>query len=172
VDAVAVYEQGLRMLQHHDYAKASELMRHVIATFPEERELVERARLYVTLCDRQLKPLTSVPQNTTERIYAATLALNAGDADEAVGHLARALADEPSNDKALYMLATAHAQRAETEDAIRYLQQAIEANPENRSLARFDPDLHALRSDETVTALLEAPSVARDGEQRRSIRRR
>jgi predicted Zn-dependent protease len=153
-DAVAVYEQALRTLQEHDYAKAAELLRQVIAGFPQERELLERSRLYLGLCERHLQPSTAEPGNTQERVYAATLALNAGAPDRAIGYLKRVVSDEPSNDQALYMLAVAHAERREPALAITYLEQAIEANPENRSLARVDPDLDPLRREEGLDALL------------------
>ena len=153
---MALYEQGVRMLQHHNYAKAAELLAHIATAYPDERELVERARLYLGLCQRHLKPLTAEPENTLQRLYAATLALNAGDGARAIGYLDRVLADEPDNDQALYMLAVAHSEQGDSGLAIRYLQQAIAANAENRSLARFDPDLESLRAHDAVLALLDA----------------
>jgi tetratricopeptide (TPR) repeat protein len=158
-EAVAIYEQALRTLQQHNYPKAAELLRHVINGFPQERELLERSRLYLGLCERHLQPSTAEPGNTQERVYAATLALNAGAPDKAIGYLKRVVSDEPSNDQALYMLAVAHAERREPALAIPYLEQAIEANPENRSLARVDPDLEVLRRDDRVKALLEGSST-------------
>jgi len=143
-----------------------------VNTFPEERELIERSRVYLTLCERQLKPLTAEPQNTAERLYAATIALNNGRVDDAVTHLERILQEDGNHDQALYMLAVTHAQRDAIADAIRYLQQAIEANPENRALARMDPDLDDLRDDDAVSALLDAPSVTRATDPRRHPRRR
>jgi len=119
-----------------------------------------------------LQPLTAEPQNTGERLYAATLALNAGDVDAAVRHLVHILEHEPAHDQALYMLAVSYAQRDQTADAIRYLQQAIEANPENRALARMDPDLDDLRDDDAVSALLESPPAMRAADQKRPARRR
>ncbi len=41
-EAVAVYEQGLEALQHHDYSRASQLFESVLAQFPDEKELLER----------------------------------------------------------------------------------------------------------------------------------
>jgi outer membrane protein assembly factor BamD (BamD/ComL family) len=120
VEAVAVYEQAVRMLQQHNYAKAADLLHHVTTGFPEERELIERSRMYLSLCERQLRPLTAEPQNTAERLYGATIALNAGKVDDAVGHLERILQAEPSHDQALYMLAVAYAERDQVPDAIRY----------------------------------------------------
>jgi outer membrane protein assembly factor BamD (BamD/ComL family) len=172
VDAVTLYEQAIRTLQQHNFAKAADLLSRMVAGFPDERELIERSRMYLTLCERQLRPLTAEPQNTAERLYAATLAVNAGKPEEAVRHLERILKDEPAHDQALYMLAVSHAQRDEVADAIRYLQQAIEANPENRALARLDPDLDDLRDDDAVSELLESPLAMRAADPKRSARRK
>lgn len=172
-EAVAIYEQAMRTLQQHKYAKAADLLRHVLTSYPDERELLERVRLYLTLCERQLTPTAAAePQNTQERLYAATLALNGGELARAVDYLDHVLRDEPANDQALYMMAVAHAERGEPGVAIPYLQQAIESNPENRALARLDPDLEALRDEDALAALLEAPPVARSSAQRRATRRR
>jgi tetratricopeptide (TPR) repeat protein len=107
-----------------------------------------------------------------ERIYAATLALNAGDIDRAIDYLDGVLREDPANDQALYMLATAHAQRGNVEVAIPYLEQAIASNPDNRVLARFDPDLAGLRAEDTIAALLESPLLHTDGDRKRSVRTR
>src|SRR6478609_8237287 len=50
VDAVAAYEKGLEALQRHDYNKALQLFEGVLTSFPEERELHERVRLYLYFC--------------------------------------------------------------------------------------------------------------------------
>jgi tetratricopeptide (TPR) repeat protein len=157
LEAVAVYEQGIRLIQQHDFARAADLFNRVVAAFPEERELCERGRLYLTLCDRQLRPALDEPQSLSERIYAATLALNAGDTGRAIDYLESVHQADPANDQALYMLASAHAQRGNVQVAIPYLQQAIESNPDNRVLARSDPDLAGLRAEDTIAALLESP---------------
>jgi tetratricopeptide (TPR) repeat protein len=172
VEAIGLYEQAVRTLQQHNFAKAADLLHHMMATFPEERELIERSRVYLALCERQLKPLTAEPQNTGERLYAATIALNDGRLEDAVRHLERILQDDVNHDQALYMLAVSYAQRDAIPDAIRYLQQAIEANPENRALARVDPDLDDLRDDDAASVLLDAPSVTRTIDSRRPLRRR
>lgn len=144
----------MRLLQQHNFSKAAELFGHLTTVYPVERDLVERARLYLAVCFRHITPLVSDPTDNRERLYAATLALNAGDLDGATRYLDRIRLDEPVNDRALYMLAVVHAERRHLELAIRYLSQAIEANPENRSLARVDPDLDALRGTPGLSALL------------------
>ena len=161
IEAVALYERGLEAVQRHDYRGAIELLEAVLRQYPEERELHERVRLYLNICQRQAAPRESVPQTVEERLYASTLAINGGRYDEAISHLRLVRDEDPDNDHALYMLAVAHAQRGEHAEAIAHLERAIALNPENRALARRDPDLEALRHDESFRATLDAaPSGA------------
>jgi tetratricopeptide (TPR) repeat protein len=162
VEAVAVYERGLDALQRHDYASATSLLESVLRQFPEEKELLERVRLYLNVCQRQAaRPQPAKPQTIDERLFASTLAINGGRYDEAISHLHLVRDEDPDNDHALYMLAVAHAQRGEHAEAIAHLERAIAVNPENRGLARNDPDLEPLRGDDTFRAVLEAPPSPR-----------
>jgi len=156
-EAVALYERGLETLQRHAYQEAAELFESVLRQYPEEKELHERVRLYLNICQRQAAPRVAAPQTIDERLYAATLAINGGQYDQAIGHLRLVRDEDPDNDHALYMLAVAHAQRNEPAEAVAHLERAIALNPENRALARTDPDLEPLRGDEAFRAALEAP---------------
>jgi tetratricopeptide (TPR) repeat protein len=160
IEAVALYERGLDAIQRHDYRAATELLEGVLRQYPEERELHERVRLYLNICQRQATSREATPQTVEERLYASTLAINGGKYDEAIAHLRLVRDEDPDNDHALYMLAVAHAQRGEHTEAIAHLERAIALNPENRALARRDPDLEALRQDESFRATLETVSPA------------
>lgn len=172
-EAVARYEHGMRALQAHDYKNAAAAFRSVLTEYPEEKELNDRVRLYLALCDRHL--LTAPEPNTQdERLYAATLALNAGDADTAVRHLSTMLTLDPEHDGALYMLGVIHALKDDPATALAYLRRAIERNPDNRALALQDGDLERLMQDESIRAALEAaggrPTDTRTQPRARSIR--
>jgi tetratricopeptide (TPR) repeat protein len=160
-EAVAVYERGLEALQRHAYAEAANLLEAVLRQYPEEKELNERVRLYLNICQRQATQRETAPQSIDERLYAATLAINGGQYDQAIAHLRLVRDEDPDNDHALYMLAVAHAQRQEPAEAVAHLERAIALNPENRALARTDPDLEPLREDDAFRATLETPSIAR-----------
>src|SRR5438105_4864526 len=160
-DAVAVYERGVEALQRHDYNLATDLLESVLRQYPEEKELHERVRLYLNICQRHATPREAAPQTIDERLFAATLAINGGQHDLAIAHLRLVRDEDPDNDHALYMLAVAHAQRGEPAEAVAHLERAIALNPENRALARNDADLEPLRDDEAFRAALEAPAVPR-----------
>jgi tetratricopeptide (TPR) repeat protein len=156
-EAVALYERGLEALQRHAYAEAAGTFESVLRQYPEEKELHERVRLYLNICERQAARQEPAPQTIDERLFAATLAINGGQYDQAIAHLRLVRDEDPDNDHALYMLAVAHAQRDEPAEAVAHLERAIALNPENRGLARTDPDLDPLRDDDAFRAALEAP---------------
>jgi tetratricopeptide (TPR) repeat protein len=166
IEAVAIYERGLEALQRHAYAEAARLLESVLKLYPEEKELHERVRLYLNICERQATQREAAPQTIDERLYAATLAINGGQYDQAIAHLRLVRDEDPDNDHALYMLAVAHAQRDEHAEAVAHLERAIALNHENRALARNDPDLEPLRDDEAFRAALEAPPLPRPAPRR------
>jgi tetratricopeptide (TPR) repeat protein len=171
VEAVALYERGLEALQRHDFGGASALFESVLRQYPEEKELHERVRLYLNICERQATPKEAAPQTQEERLYAATLAINGGRYDQALANLRLVRDEDPDNDHALYMLAVAHAQRGEPAEAIAHLERAIALNPENRALAKSDPDLEPLRGDDAFRTALDTPAAPR-ADRRRPIRSR
>jgi tetratricopeptide (TPR) repeat protein len=161
IEAVALYERGLETLQRHQFAEAATYFESVLRQYPEEKELHERVRLYLNICERQAAPRESTPQTQQERLYAATLAINGGRYDQAIFNLRLVRDEDPDNDHALYMLAVAHAQRGEPAEAIAHLERAIALNPENRALAKSDPDLEPLRGDEAFRNALDTPPTPR-----------
>ena len=166
-EAVAVYERALEALQKHDYQSAVDQLNSVLRLFPEEKELHERVRLYLNICERHQAPQEAAPVTVQERLYAATLAINGERYDEALMHLRLVRDEDPDNDHALYMLAVAHAQRQEPAEAIAHLERAVSLNPENRSIARTDPDLDPLREDDAFRMALETGSLPQSAERRK-----
>lgn len=159
-EAIALYESGVRGLQRHDYEAAATAFRSVLERYPEERELHERARLYLRVCERETARRPATPQTAQERVYAATVALNAGDHSTAMEHLRRALEESSDNDHAHYIMAVALASQGDVDRSLEHLRQAVTLNPENRALARQDPDLDNVRDHEIFRELVDSPAAA------------
>lgn len=157
-DAVSAYERGIAALQRRDYQAAANAFRDLMARFPEERELQERAQVYLRVCERELAA-AAAPRTTEERIVAATVALNSGDHARTLGLLDEVLRDDPKSDLAEYMAAVVLCAKGEPEAALGRLQRAIELNPENRTLARQDNDLETLHGLEGYKHLVEIPAT-------------
>jgi tetratricopeptide (TPR) repeat protein len=156
-EAVAIYERGVQALQRHDFQAAAGFFRTVLERYPDERELLERARLYLRVCERETSRLPSAPKTPAERVYAATVALNSGDHSGALDHLQRALGEDPESDHAHYIMSVALGMRGRADEALDHLRRAIGLNPENRGLARQDPDLESIRGHDGFRSALDTP---------------
>ena len=156
-EAVAIYERGVQALQRHDFQGAAGFFRTVLDRYPDERELLERARLYLRVCERETERQQPALKSPAERVYAATVALNSGDHNGALDHLQRALSEDPESDHAHYIMAVALGMRQRANDAIQHLKMAIALNSENRNLARQDPDLESLREHPGFRDALDTP---------------
>jgi tetratricopeptide (TPR) repeat protein len=169
-EAVAIYERGVQALQRHDFHAAAGYFRNVQDGYPEERELLERARLYLRVCERETsRQPPPTPKTPAERVYAATVALNSGDHAGALDHLERALGEDPESDHAHYIMAVALGMRSRVGEALDHLRLAIGLNPDNRGLASQDPDLESIRTHESFRAVLDTPPAPN---RRRTARRR
>jgi len=156
--ALASFEQGLRALERHAFAEAAETMRAILGSFPSERALLDRARMYLDLCERELRRVPAVPRTVEERLTAATAALNDGNDDRA-DELARSVVrDDDRQDLAHYLLATVAARRGVADEALSHLARSIALSPEAGAQARFDADFESLRDHETFRKLTEPPA--------------
>ena len=157
-EAIAIYETGVRALQRHDFEKAADQFRQIIQRYPDERELHERSVLYLRVCERETARRPVSPQTPQERVYAATMALNAGDPAAALDHLQRALTDAPDSDHAHYIMAVTLASQGQSAKALEHLKRSVELNPDNRALARQDPDLEDVRDLDGFREVIDAPA--------------
>ena len=155
--AVALYEKGVKALQRKHYTGAATAFRQVLEQFPEERELHERARLYLNVCERETKPLAKTPRSVDERLLAATVALNRRDVDQALSLLQRAASSHRKHDHIQYMLALAHALRDDVETAVEHLARAIALNPTNRLQAKQEPDFDSIRGTQPFLDAIKQP---------------
>lgn len=160
---MAVYEQGVAALQQKQYGEAAGLLRSLIESYPDEKELHDRARLYLNICGRHAAPPDDTPRTFEERVSAATVLMNAGRHDAALQVLEALVREDADNDHVHYLLAVVQALRGEADSAVAHLQRAVALNPENWHRARQDSDLDALKTDPALRAILDrAPSGRRD----------
>jgi len=146
--AVGLYERGLKALQRKNFASASTAFRQVLEQFPDERELHERAQLYLNVCEREVGPKAKIPRTVNDRILAATVAVNQRRPDEAVSLLRGAASSHRTDDRLHYLLAIAHALRSDSDLAAKHLAKAIALNPDNRIQARQEPDFDVVRGSQ------------------------
>ena len=171
-EAVAMFQAGMEALQRKRYDEAAGRFRSLISTHSTERALLDRARVYLELCERELQRQPANPRTVEERLTAATAALN-NDDDAAAEKLARGvLADDPDHDLALYLLAAIESRRGAIEPALDLLARAIGISPEAVQQARFDPDFDALHDSEEFWKLTDKRHAAQAANARKPRRPR
>lgn len=146
----------METLQRHDYRAAATSFQALIARFPGERALLDRARVYVDLCERELRRRPVQPVTAEERLTLATAALNNGDEARAESFVTAVLSEHPEQDLALYLSAAIHARRGRHEEALAQLRQAIAVSPDVAAQATLDSDFDALHGSEAFQALTDS----------------
>lgn len=158
--AVTVFERAMALLQRHDYQKALGEFEALQLRFPTEGALLERARSYAGLCQRELsRSSNSVPRTVEERLTAATAALNNGEDQLAERLISLVLDQDPRHELAHYLSAVVHARRGATAAALDSLRQAVSISPEVRAQARHDADFESLRSHDAFDRLMADPAA-------------
>lgn len=152
--ALGAFERAAKLLQKRDIKKAHEQLSSFLSSFPEEKEMGERARTYLTFCERQLATKT-IPRQFEELVTQGVFLHNRGEYDEAIKYLAKAVEMDPENDHAHYCLAAAYARVGDSRGASRHLKRAITSDPYNRVLAKTDGDFQTMRSDPSLADLLK-----------------
>lgn len=147
------YEEALRHFQQQKFQRAKQLFERVAGG--PNKELVDRARTHLRICDQRLSPISETSLKTAEDHYNQGIAMmNLGRWDDAREHLDRARKAAPKADHIVYAMAALDCLTGEAESSMENLKFAIQLRPENRYRARNDEDFAFLQEDPRFTELL------------------
>ena len=153
--AIDLFEKATRALGKRDYEKARDHFEAIVSQFPDERDVLERARAYLALCARALdKRPAFKPKTFDDVLHQGVFLHNQGDFEGAMKLLSQAAEMQPQNEHALYCLAATAARVGDAAAALRALRQAVDLGPHNRTQARSDSDFDDLREHEEFVAIL------------------
>lgn len=160
--ALKQYEEGMRQFNKQNFRRAKEILGKVVGG--PSRELAERARVHVTICEQRLQRPAPVRLRTADDHYHyAVSQINLANYEEARAHLEKARKQAPKAEYIFYALASVAALTGEAEDALENLTQAIKLRPENRYHARNDSDFKLLEDDPRFRELVDAEGSVRPG---------
>ena len=146
------FQAAMVLLQQAKFDKALAAFEKLLATAPPE--LLERCKMYISICQRQLDKHTLTFLTPEEHYDYAVSMLNTGYYEEAREEFGSILAAHPEADYAFYGLALLDAITGRTQDCLGNLAKAIELNPRNRLQARVDNDFQSMADDPRFTELL------------------
>jgi len=152
--ALKEMERGMNHLHKHEYSEALKNFKTIVDGYAEDKELIDRAKVYVSICKIRQKGEPQTPKDTANLFYLGVMRANEADFDGAIGYLQKALETSPEDEKIHYVLASTLALKGERQTAVNHLKQAIDRNVLNRIHARNDPDFEPIRDDDALQNLL------------------
>lgn len=151
---VQEFEGAVKLLNQKKYPAAAAAFQAIISDHPQEKEILDRCRVYRTLCESRQDEKVQAPEGAEEFYYQGVLETNRQQYDRAIEHLEQAHKLEPSADRFVYVLATTLALKGERDLALTRLREAIDLNAVNRAYAQQDGDFDTLRDDESFLELV------------------
>lgn len=144
--ALKEYALAMKHFNRQKYRRARRIL-HGLVEGPS-RELAERARVHLNICERRLQRPEAPKFKTGDDYYNYGVSLiNLQRYAEARRVLEKARKLLPRADYVYYALASLAALAGESDEALGYLQRAFRLRPESRFHARNDPDLKGLETD-------------------------
>jgi tetratricopeptide (TPR) repeat protein len=148
----SAFEAAMKHFHERHMAQARELF--ATAAAGPERDVANRARLHMAMCDRSLQQEPVKLQSAEDYYNYGVALINTRKLAEARQSLEKALAMSPQADHIHYALALAQALGGDLETARRHLERAIELEPRNRIIARQDADFALIARHPMFDALL------------------
>ena len=147
--ALGAYAEASREFRKQKFEKAVESFRSFIEKHPAERELADRAKMYIAIAEEKIRePKESTPLKTFEDHYHfGIFKTNAGEYEEVQKLLEKAQKMNPEEGRVSYALADLFCLMGQTDAALEHLKKAIQIDKFFRTLAQNESDFEPLWDD-------------------------
>ncbi|NPV84009.1 MAG: tetratricopeptide repeat protein [Candidatus Aminicenantes bacterium] len=153
--ALALYNQGIKDFRKNDYDKALASFRELVETYPEEHELVDRAKVYISICERGPRKESISPRNIEDYLFYAQMKINQGDHPAALKLLEKALELKREEARVYYLMATAYVQAGQVEEGLEALKKALQKDKTLAVMAQNEPDFESIWEDKRFKVLVK-----------------
>ena len=148
------YERAIDLFHKRHFDEAARRFEDLIEKHPDEKEFLDRARMYLGAC-RSGKRTKGVSAAEPEELYhAAVFEKNRGNIEKALELLRRNPGRRDGDGRLHYLTACCLALQGDVEQALLSLRKAIAADDQNRIQARLEADLAILRGTQGFTELV------------------
>jgi len=145
---ISAYEKAMKAFHKSDFEKAEELLSVFLEEDPDEKEVVDRARIYLSIC-RNAKEKKTLPLKTFDDYYqSAVYMVNRGEIEEAVKLLTKAQKMEPKQGKIPYLMSIASLKQENVDEAVAHLEKAVELDEFFAILAQNESEFGDIRDDD------------------------
>jgi tetratricopeptide (TPR) repeat protein len=152
--SIKQYESAVRLLYAQNFERAKLALEKLIQTFVEDKEILERAKSHLRLCEQKIARKPPAPRSLEDLYNVAVGLMNEGKHQESIEYLNKALKTSPDCDYVLYALAASYSLTGNIDGALKNLRVAITLKPENRFLAQQDHDFEPLMQDSRFISIV------------------
>ena len=152
--ALKQYESAIKMMYSQNFEGARIAFERILEANPEDKEIRERVKLHLRLCEQKMARKPSSPRTLEEHYDLGVALMNQGRFDEAREQFQKALKINSKCEFAIYALASLSSRIGDLEGAISSLKTAIQLRSENRILAQHDSDFEPLSQDTRFRSLV------------------
>src|SRR5450759_260072 len=148
------YEKAIELFHKRHFDEAARRFEDLIEKHPDEKEFLDRARMYLGACRTGKKTKGPSMAEPEELYYAAVFEKNRGNVDKALELLRKNAGRRDGDGRVHYLAACCFALQDDAEQALQSLRKAIAADDQNRIQARLEADLAPLRGTQGFTELV------------------
>ncbi len=145
--ALSDYSQALKAFHKKEFKKAAESLKGFIEKYETERELIDRAKMYLKICETKLSNEKIQLKTFDDYYQVSILKMNEGDYQEALQLLEKARDMKPKEGKIFYLMADTYCLLGENEQCLENLKKAIQLDGFFKILAQNERDFEPLWED-------------------------
>jgi tetratricopeptide (TPR) repeat protein len=145
--ALSAYDQAMKSFHKGDYKRAVELFKAFLGKHGSERELVDRAKIYIMICEAQQSKEKAQLKTFDDYYQYGVFKVNDGDYEGALKLLEKAREMKPKEGKIHYLMADIYCLKGESEKCLELLKKAIQLDKYFSILARNERDFETLWED-------------------------
>lgn len=152
--ALAAFGQAMKEFHKGELEKSIASLKAVIEKFPAERELADRARIYLAIAQKRPRRDTVSLKTFEDHFQYAVYKINQGNPAAALKILEKALEFKTEEGKVFYLMADASVLAKDLEPALEHLRKAVQKDKVFAILAQNEPDFEPLWEDKRFRLLM------------------
>jgi tetratricopeptide (TPR) repeat protein len=145
--ALAAYGEALKEFHKGKFDRAQDLLKSFVERFDAERELVDRARIYLDIIKEKGKKETVSLKTADDYFYYGVYKINSGAYEEAVKLLEKVLEMKGDEGKVFYLMADAYILQGKIDEALEFLKKAFQKDKFYKILAQNVTDFEPIWDD-------------------------
>jgi tetratricopeptide (TPR) repeat protein len=145
--ALASYGQAVKAFRRGDCKKAIEYFVAFIEKYPKEKEIVDRARAYMKICEDRSKTDAIALKNFDDFYEMGVYRLNQGEYEEALKLFNKALEKDSDKGKIIYLIGKTHYLMGDKDKFLDNLKSAIQVDKSFKVFAQNDLDIEDLKDN-------------------------